>query len=69
MAGHLTSGAPVAIVGAGYAGMASAVALAERGVAVEVFEAGPVMGGRARAVHTRGNAYDNGQHLLVGAYR
>ena len=30
---------------------------------------GPVTGGRARAVHTRGNTYDNGQHLLVGAYR
>jgi isorenieratene synthase len=47
VAGHLTGGAPVAIVGAGYAGMAAAVALAERGVAVEVFEAGPVTGGRA----------------------
>lgn len=74
MAGHLTgetagAHAPVAIVGAGYAGMAAAVALAERGVAVEVFEAGPVAGGRARRVRTRGRSYDNGQHLLVGAYR
>lgn len=59
----------VAIVGAGYAGMAAAVALAERGVTVEVFEAGPVPGGRARRVRTRGRVYDNGQHLLVGAYR
>ena len=59
----------VAIVGAGYAGMAAAVALAERGLAVEVFEAAPVPGGRARRVHTRGRAFDNGQHLLVGAYR
>jgi len=69
VAGHLTGAGPVAIVGAGYAGMAAAVALAERGVAVEVFEAGPVAGGRARRVRTRGRAYDNGQHLLVGAYR
>jgi len=74
VAGALTPvrGAPqqtVAIVGAGYAGMAAAVALAERGVAVEVFEAGPVPGGRARRVRTRGRVYDNGQHLLVGAYR
>ncbi len=74
MAGNLkaVSGTPrdsVAIVGAGYAGMAAAVALAERGVAVEVFEAGPVPGGRARRVRTRGRIYDNGQHLLVGAYR
>jgi len=69
VAGHLTGAARVAIVGAGYAGMAAAVALAERGVAVEVFEAGPVTGGRARRVRTRDRTYDNGQHLLVGAYR
>ncbi len=74
MAGDVTtvSGAPrdrVAIIGAGYAGMAAAVALAERGVAVEVFEAGPVPGGRARRVRARGRTFDNGQHLLVGAYR
>jgi len=59
----------VAIVGAGYAGMAAAVALAEHGFPVEVFEAGPVPGGRARRVRARGQLYDNGQHLLVGAYR
>ena len=40
----------VAVVGAGYAGMAAAVTLAERGVAATVFEAGPVPGGRARRV-------------------
>ncbi|HTQ77397.1 MAG TPA: FAD-dependent oxidoreductase, partial [Burkholderiales bacterium] len=37
----------VAIVGAGYAGMAAAVALAARGVPVTVLESGPVPGGRA----------------------
>jgi len=58
----------VAIVGAGYAGMAAAVALAERGFALEVFEAGPVPGGRARRVSPHGRVLDNGQHLLVGAY-
>ena len=61
--------ADVAIVGAGYAGMAAAVALAERGIAVSVYEAGPVPGGRARRVTSRGRSLDNGQHLLVGAYR
>jgi squalene-associated FAD-dependent desaturase len=61
--------ADVAIVGAGYAGMAAAVALAERGIAVHVYESGPVPGGRARRVTVRGRSLDNGQHLLVGAYR
>lgn len=58
----------VAIVGAGYAGMAAAVTLARRGVPVTVFESGPVPGGRARRVTTSGQELDNGQHILVGAY-
>ncbi|HTP61209.1 MAG TPA: hydroxysqualene dehydroxylase HpnE [Burkholderiales bacterium] len=58
----------VAIVGAGYAGMAAAVTLAERGVPVAVFESGPVPGGRARRVKTEGRDLDNGQHILIGAY-
>jgi hydroxysqualene dehydroxylase len=58
----------VAIVGAGYAGMAAAVTLAQRGVAVTVFEAGAVPGGRARRIVSQGNELDNGQHILVGAY-
>jgi hydroxysqualene dehydroxylase len=58
----------VAIVGAGYAGMAAAVTLAQRGVAVTVFESGQVPGGRARRILSQGNELDNGQHILVGAY-
>jgi squalene-associated FAD-dependent desaturase len=58
----------VAIVGAGYAGMAAAVTLAERGVPVTVFESGPVPGGRARRVVSQGTELDNGQHILIGAY-
>jgi squalene-associated FAD-dependent desaturase len=58
----------VAVVGAGYAGMAAAVALARRGARVTVFESGPVPGGRARRVTTEGRTLDNGQHILVGAY-
>lgn len=58
----------VAVVGGGYAGMAAAVALAERGAKVVVHEAAPVLGGRARRVQTRGETFDNGQHILVGAY-
>lgn len=59
----------VAIVGGGYAGMAAAVTLCERGVPVTVFEAGPVVGGRARRVEINGVALDNGLHILIGAYR
>ena len=59
----------VAVVGGGYAGMAAAVVLAKAGVRVTVFESGPVPGGRARRVTSQGVEIDNGQHLLVGAYR
>jgi hydroxysqualene dehydroxylase len=58
----------VAIVGAGYAGMAAAVTLAERGIPVTVFESAPVPGGRARRVVFQGKTLDNGQHIFVGAY-
>jgi squalene-associated FAD-dependent desaturase len=58
----------VAIVGAGYAGMAAAVSLARKGVPVTVFEAGGVPGGRARRVVSQGRELDNGQHILIGAY-
>ncbi len=58
----------MAVVGAGYAGLAAAVTLAQRGERVTVFESGPVPGGRARRVITGGRTLDNGQHILVGAY-
>jgi squalene-associated FAD-dependent desaturase len=49
--------------------MAAAVELAKAGVAVSVFESGPIPGGRARRVVSQGLELDNGQHILVGAYR
>ncbi|MGH8705904.1 MAG: hydroxysqualene dehydroxylase, partial [Burkholderiales bacterium] len=58
----------VAIVGAGYAGMAAAVTLAGRGVPATVFDSVPVPGGRARRVRVQGRELDNGQHILIGAY-
>jgi hydroxysqualene dehydroxylase len=58
----------VAVVGAGYAGMAAAVTLAERGIAATVFEAASVPGGRARRIRSQGTELDNGQHVLMGAY-
>ena len=59
----------VAVVGAGYAGIAAAVELVKAGIAVSLFEANRVAGGRARRVEYRGTLLDNGQHLLLGAYR
>jgi squalene-associated FAD-dependent desaturase len=59
----------VAVVGAGWAGLAAAVTLAERGVPVTVFEASRSLGGRARRVSIDGVDLDNGQHVLIGAYR
>src|SRR5476651_2243038 len=58
----------VAVVGAGYAGLAAAICLVRAGHAVSVFEAGRTPGGRARRVEYRGALLDNGQHLLLGAY-
>ena len=55
-------------MGAGYAGMAAAVALAKTDVRVAVFESGPVAGGRARRIVSEGKTLDNGQHILAGAY-
>lgn len=49
--------------------MAAAVTLAERRVPVTVYEAGPVLGGRARRVDINGVTLDNGLHVLIGAYR
>jgi len=60
--------APVAIVGGGWAGCAAAVALADAGVPVILFDAAPTLGGRARRVERDGLALDNGQHLMLGAY-
>lgn len=59
----------VAVIGGGYAGMAAAVALAEKGIAVTVFESARLLGGRARGVAHQHTQLDNGQHLLLGCYR
>lgn len=61
-------GQQVAVIGAGYAGLAAAVTLAEARYAVTVFEASRALGGRARRVSIEGRTLDNGQHILVGAY-
>jgi hydroxysqualene dehydroxylase len=59
----------LAVVGAGWAGLACAVEAVRQGHAVTLFEAAPNAGGRARRVDDmHGMALDNGQHILIGAY-
>jgi hydroxysqualene dehydroxylase len=68
----MSAGAPprnVAVIGGGWAGFAAAVTLAAAGVPVAVFEAAQTLGGRARRLVLDGATVDNGQHLLLGAYR
>lgn len=67
----------MAVVGAGWSGLAAAVRLADHGVHCTLYEAARVAGGRARRVEwmvrkdTREEtlSLDNGQHIFVGGYR
>jgi hydroxysqualene dehydroxylase len=59
----------VAVVGGGWAGIAAAVQAVQDGHRVTLLEMAPVLGGRARAVELDGLSLDNGQHILIGAYR
>ncbi len=62
----------VAVIGAGWAGCAAAVAATRAGHQVTVFEASRTPGGRARRVDVAHDGQtlrlDNGQHILIGAY-
>jgi squalene-associated FAD-dependent desaturase len=70
----VTQGASrVAVIGAGWAGLAAAVAASRAGHAVTVFETTRQPGGRARRLDLvlpdgGAVALDNGQHILIGAY-
>ena len=64
----------VAVIGAGWAGLAAAVRLCDADIDCTVFEASRTLGGRARRVpwamkDGREISLDNGQHILIGAYR
>ncbi len=59
----------IAIIGAGWAGLAAAVRAQQTGCAVTLFEAARQAGGRARSVPLAGGeVLDSGQHILLGAY-
>ncbi len=65
----------VAVIGAGWAGLAAAVKATGIGHQVTVFEATPGPGGRARVIAKASTLsdgssvrLDNGQHILIGAY-
>ena len=49
--------------------MAAAAEIARAGMPVTVFEAGRLLGGRARRIETDVARLDNGLHILLGAYR
>ncbi|HMV86077.1 MAG TPA: hydroxysqualene dehydroxylase HpnE [Blastocatellia bacterium] len=60
----------VLILGGGFAGLAAAVELAERGIKVLLLERRAFLGGRAYSFtdKTTGDTVDNGQHLMMGCY-
>ena len=60
----------VVVVGGGFAGLATAIALQERRHEVVVLERRGILGGRASSSRdaVTGDDVDNGTHLMVGAY-
>jgi hydroxysqualene dehydroxylase len=65
-----TASPRLAVVGAGWAGLAAAVRAQQAGFQVVLLEMAPSAGGRARslAADEAGWCADNGQHILIGAY-
>ncbi|MBT6539468.1 MAG: NAD(P)-binding protein [Francisellaceae bacterium] len=59
----------VTIIGAGFSGLAASVQLSLSGKKIVLLEASPTPGGRARSIPWGQHTVDNGQHLLIGAYR
>ena len=59
----------LAVIGAGWSGLAAALEALARGARVTVFEMAPAPGGRARDLNPGiGDGLDNGQHICIGAY-
>jgi squalene-associated FAD-dependent desaturase len=60
-------GRHTAVIGAGWAGCAAAIRAIDQGDQVTLFEVSQQAGGRARALEGA-PGFDNGQHILIGAY-
>ena len=58
----------LAVIGAGWAGLAAAVRATQAGHAVTLFETAAMPGGRARSDDDGDVSTDNGQHILLGGY-
>jgi protoporphyrinogen oxidase len=57
----------LAVVGAGWAGLAAAVEATRAGAHVTLYEMAATAGGRARDVVWHGRVLDNGAHICIGA--
>jgi len=59
----------LAVIGAGWSGLAAALEAVALGAEVTLFEMAPAAGGRARDLNAGSNdGLDNGQHICIGAY-
>ena len=59
---------PVAVVGAGLAGLAAGLELRRRGFQVEIFERSRLVGGKAASFESGGSDLDTGQHVFLGCF-
>ena len=59
----------IIVAGAGWSGLAAAARLCQHGFPVKLIEASACPGGRARNITINNRTLDNGQHILLGAYK
>ncbi len=59
------SNTPIAIIGAGPAGLTAAYFLLEKGIAVNVYEAGSEIGGLSGSINCFGKSFDRGPHIFL----
>jgi len=61
----------LAVIGGGLTGLTAAIRAAQKGYAVDLYEAAPALGGRTRSFfHAPTQTWvDNGPHLLIGVYQ
>ena len=59
------SAARIGVVGGGLAGMAAALAAADAGAEVVLFERRPILGGLTASIVHNGLSFDNGQHVFL----